>query len=436
MRRLFVTLLACAPAALVAQTDPGSYPTIEHAPPPNYGAVPPARDERPRSQLGWYAQTYGVSDEEAQRRTRMQREISEEVGRLRQRLETDERGNYADLWMEHTPEWGMFVGFKRDAEATLRRYTSHPLFTARQVRFSLAELEAAQADAFAQLRRLGIPAEGGTYVQHNEVRITAAVDQSEVDELVRSGRLRVAPPVRLTGRDALVPAEPVAPEARRFVRILPQARYRTGMETSELNLGTIVLRDGCFRLDGAGEDDPLAYFGAETGVRLDGQGALTLYQRGGGGYDSEPARVGERMVLGGGAGREIADSDVVSAVRAACGPGRIVYVGNPRSYAAFRVRHSAWRVAQVAEARRISRDEAWRGLTACWARRIRAGTRSAAAVRSRPTSCRRPARPCRRRPRRRRRRASFVADAAQRRREGRQRRPAASTRGPSDSSSG
>jgi hypothetical protein len=367
MRRLLVPLLACTPALLLAQPNPGSYPTIEDAPPADYGAAPPAHDERPRGQGSWYAQTYGVSDEEAQRRMRLQREIGEEVGRLRQRLETEQRGNYADLWMEHSPDWGMFVGFKRDPEATLRRYTSHPLFRPRQVRFSLAELEAAQEDAFAQLRRLGIPAEGGTYVQDNEVRITAAIDQNEVDSLLRSGRLRVAPPVRLTGRDALVPAEPVAAEARRFVRILPQERYRTGMETSELNLGTIVLRDGCFRLDGAGDDDPFAYFGAETGVRLDQRGALTLYRRGDGGYDGEPARVGERMVLGGGSGREISDADVISAVRAACGPGRVVYVGNPRSYAAFRARHSASRVDQVAEARRISRDEAWRGLTACWA---------------------------------------------------------------------
>ena len=367
MRRLLVTLLACVPAALVAQPDPGTYPTIETAPSANYGAAPPPPDERPRGERSWYAQAYGVSEEEAQRRLRMQSEISEEVGRLRQRLETEERGNYADLWMEHSPQWGMFVGFKRDPEATLRRYTSHPLFTARQVLFSLAELEAAQSDAFAQLRRLGIPAEGGAYVQDNEVRITAAIDQSEVDALVRSGRLRVAPPVRLSGRDALVPAEPVTAEARRFVRILPQARHRTGMETSELNTGTIVLRDGCFRLDGPGEDDPLAFFGAETGVRLDDRGALTFYRRGDGGYDGAPSRVGERMVLGGGAGREIDDAGTLAAVRAACGPGRIVYVGNPRSYAAFRVRHSAWRVDQIAQARRISREEAWRGLAACWA---------------------------------------------------------------------
>jgi hypothetical protein len=311
-----------------------------------------------------------VSEAEAQRRMRLQHEVGAEIGRIRPRLEAEQSGNYADIWIEHAPEWRVVVGFVRDPETTLRRYTANPLFVARRVRHSLAELHAGQEEAFAQLRRLGIPAEGGTYVSDNEVRIAAAVDGAAVAALLASGRLRVRPFVRVSGADALDPAEPVAVAvaARRFVRILPQARHRTGMETSELNIGTIVLRDGCFQLDGPGADDPLAFFGAETGVRLDEAGALTLYQRGAGGYGGEPARVGERMVLGGGAGREIDDEGVTAAVRAACGPGRVVTVGNPRSYAAFRRRHSAWRVDAIARRQNISRDEAWRRLTACWAR--------------------------------------------------------------------
>jgi hypothetical protein len=381
MRRAVPILLAFLTPAADAQPNPGSYPTIETAPPAGFGAAPPGPDGRPSGgEAGWYAQAYGVSEAEAQRRMRLQHEVGAEIGRIRPRLEAEQRGNYADIWIEHAPEWRVVVGFVRDPEATLRRYTSNPLFVARQVRHSLAELQAGQEEAFAQLRRLGIPAEGGTYVSDNEVRISAAVDGPRVAALLASGRLRVRPFVRVTGADALDPAEPVTDEARRFVRILPQARHRTGSETSELNIGTIVLRDGCFRLDGPGEDDPFAFFGAETGVRLDEAGALTLYRRGPGGYGGEPARVGERMVLGGGAGREIGDADATAAVRAACGPGRVVAVGNPRSYAAFRRRHSAWRVDAIAQRQHISRDEAWRRLTACWARedehaeRVRRGT--------------------------------------------------------------
>jgi hypothetical protein len=367
MRRAVPILLALTSAA-VAQPNPGSYPTIETAPPAGFGTAPPDPDRRPSGEASWYAQAHGVSEAEAQRRMRLQHEVSEEIGRIGPRLEAEQRDNYADIWIEHSPEWRVVVGFVRDPEATLRRYTSSPLFVARQVRHSLAELRAGQEEAFAQLRRLGVPAEGGTYVSDNEVRISAAVDSAAVAALLASGRLRVRPFVRVTGADALDPAEPVAEAARRFVRILPQARHRTGSETAELNIGTIVLRDGCFRLDGPGEDDPFAFFGAETGVRLDEAGALILYQRGAGGYGGDPARVGERMVLGGGAGREIDDAEVTAAVRAACGAGRVVYVGNPRSYSAFRRRYSAWRVDSIAQRQRTSRDEAWRRLTACWAR--------------------------------------------------------------------
>jgi hypothetical protein len=361
-------LIAASPAAPAAQSDPGSYPTIESAPPADYGAAPPLPDQRPRDERSWYAQSYGVSEAEAQRRLRLQQQIADEIGRIRPRLEAEQRGNYADLWMEHSPEFRMVVAFVREPEATLRRYTANPLFVARRVEHSLAELERGAAEASAQLRRIGVPAGGGAEVIENRVRIEVAIDQSEADALVASRRVRLAPFVRLVGHDSLDPAEPVSADARRFVRVLPLARHRTGAETSELNVGTIVLRDGCFRLDQPGEDDPLASFGAETGAKLDSSGAPILYQRGRGGYEGDPARVGERMVLGGGAGREIDDPAVLAPVHAACGPGKVVHVGNPRSYAAFRSRHSGWRVDDIARRRGIGRDAAWRELTACWAR--------------------------------------------------------------------
>ena len=276
MRRAALLLLAAAPAALFAQAEPGSYPTIESAPPADFGAAPPAPDQRPGGERSWYAQTYGVSEEEAQRRLRLQQQIADEVGRIRPRLEAEQSGNYADIWMEHTPEFRMVVAFAREPEATLRRYTNNPLFQAKRVDHSLAELERGAEQASAQLRRLGIPAGGGVEVTENRVRIEVAVDQSEADALLASGRVRVAPFVRLVGHDALDPVEPVSEAARRFVRILPLARHRTGAETSELNVGTIVLRDGCFRLDVPGEEDPLASFGAETGAKLDAAGALVL----------------------------------------------------------------------------------------------------------------------------------------------------------------
>jgi hypothetical protein len=370
--------LALLPAALAAQT--GEYPTIETAPPADYGVAPPGRDDRPASQAGWYARSYGVSEAEAERRMRLQREVGAQIGPIEARLRIEQGDNFADVWIEHVPEWRVVFAFVRDPEETLRRYTSDPLFVARRVDHSLAELRRGAEDAFAQLRRLGIPAEGGVHSMENVVRIAVGIEQREVDALVAAGRLLVPQFVRIAGADALDPPEPVAEAARRFVRILPLARHRTGSETSELNVGTIVLRDGCFRLDGPAGDDPLALFGAETGVKLDGAGALTLYQRGRGGEAGDPARVGERMVLGGGAGREITDPGELAPIHAACGPAKVVYVGNPGSYAAFRRRWSGWRVDEMARRRGLSRDEAWLWLTSCW----RAEDRRWDAIRSGP----------------------------------------------------
>lgn len=358
-------LLAGQPSISIAQPDPGSYPTIEVAPPMPFldePQRPPTRDPRVTTAT-YYASAYGVTEEEARRRARLQREVVPEISRIRPLIEREQAGNYADIWIEHRPEWRVVVAFARDPEATLLRYTRNPLFVARQVEHSLAELNQAADDAFAQLRRLGIPAAGGVEVMENRVSIGVDVEQDELDALIRDGRLRVSPLVRLTGPPALG-AEAVSPEAQRFMRVFPRARFRTGMETQELNVGTIVLRDGCLRLDRPGDDDPFAFFGAESGLKLDEAGMLTIYRRDG---QALEGHVGEQLVLGGGAGAEINDSAVLAPIHVACGPGPVAYVGNPHSYARFRERYSSWEVDQRAEREGIGREEARRQLRACWA---------------------------------------------------------------------
>ena len=383
-----LSLLSFAPAAASPQPQE-AYPTIESAPPIAFDQSLPPPDDRPNNEDSWYARDQGVSVDEARRRSRLRRQVDPELTRVRQALEAREADNFAGLWIQHQPEWGVVFAFVREPEATLRRYTSNPLFVARQVRFSSAELEAARMDMFGQLERAGIPAGGGTYVMRNRVEIDLAVEQAELDRLVAEGRIRPSPMVLLRTPGMLEPSEPVAADARRFVRIFPQQRLRTGAETSELNIGTIVLRDGCLRLDGPGDRDPLAYFGAESGLKLDAEGLLTIYNRGGG---ERSAHVGEWMVLGGGAGREISDPAVLAPIRAACGEGPVVYVGNPQSYAAFRMAFVAWKIDALAARERISREEAFARMRACWAREDEAEQRARLAGAGVPAGPRSP--PC------------------------------------------
>ena len=78
-------------------------------------------------------------------------------------------------------------------------------------------------------------------------------------------------------------------------------RQRTGAETSELNVGTIVLRNGCLRLDRPGDDDPLAFFGAESALKVDEAGQLVVHAREGG----QAGRIGHRLDRGLVAGEEV-----------------------------------------------------------------------------------------------------------------------------------
>ena len=365
MIAVLLAAAACAPAAapdaqapeVASDTaSPAAWPTILTAPP----IVDDDRLPGPVVDSGRSA--IGGSVAHAQRVARLQNELAGEIGRLDRRLSREQAGNFADLWIEHEPDWHVVVAFKRDAESTLRRYTRHPLFAARQVRFSLAELVPAMDRAIEQLRATGIPFGGGLDVKENLVIFDLGAPQPEVDALVASGRVTASPMLRLRGIPA-VEGPAIAPAAARFVRILPHQDYANIAETEELNVGRIILRDGCLRV--AGADEPFAYFALETGVTISDSGRLAFVDRRTG---RAVAHVGERMVLGGGAGREITDPAITAPIHAACGAGRVVYVGNPRSYTVFRRQNVAWQVDDRARREGISREEAWRRIRACWAR--------------------------------------------------------------------
>ena len=146
-------LLFLAPA-LAAQ--PAAYPTIDSAPPVALPATFPGAPRGPQTRAEAYAIEYGVSLAEAERRARLQSAMAPEIEALNRRLRAEQAGNFAELWVEHHGPWRVVQAFRRDAEATLRRYTRNPLFEARQVGRSPEELEAALQEVTAQLDRLGV----------------------------------------------------------------------------------------------------------------------------------------------------------------------------------------------------------------------------------------------------------------------------------------
>jgi hypothetical protein len=295
-------------------------------------AAPAIGFQRQDDRIEHYARQYGISHAEASRRLQLMNQMHSELPRLQEQLARNERGNYANLWIEHEPAFRVVVAFKRDAEATLRRYTGNPVFVARQVRYSMEELEAARSDAEAQLRRIGAPmGMSDSDEVGNDVDITLRIEQPEVDKLLASGKLRLHPAVNLTGPKPL-PFPPVSAEAAKLVKMFPQLKHRTLGGTRELGYGTIVLRDGCLRFDRPGDDDPFVLFTAEAGLGMDEKGRLAFINR----ETGKPrALVGEPLALSGGAGGNVTDPEITGPITAACGPGKVAYSGFFESRAAF-----------------------------------------------------------------------------------------------------
>lgn len=150
---------------------------------------PPASPSRDRS-LHYYAQTFGVTVEEAERRQHHRWAVVE----LDRRLKAAEPGTYAGVAKEHSPAYRIVVRFTKDSKATLRRYTSDPLFVAGTAPLSLVSLHREHESAMLAMRSSGI-----RYASRPEVAtgaITIAVEDPAALELLRaSGAVRLSPRV-------------------------------------------------------------------------------------------------------------------------------------------------------------------------------------------------------------------------------------------------
>jgi hypothetical protein len=149
----------------------------------------PASPGRDRS-LQHYAETFGVTVEEAERRQHHRWAVVE----LDRRLKAGEPRTYAGLAKEHSPTYRVVVRFTGDAETTLRRYTSDPLFVAGTAPLSLVALHREHETAMRAMRASGI-----RYVSRPEVTtgtITVVVeDPAALERLRASGAVLLSPKV-------------------------------------------------------------------------------------------------------------------------------------------------------------------------------------------------------------------------------------------------
>lgn len=133
-----------------------------------------------------YAQTFGVTVEEAARRLDRRRDI----GALNARLEQEQGDTFGGIYIEHTPSYRAVVRFTGDAAATLARYTQDPLFVPETSAVPVRELVQTQRTVYDLLKGLGLEAVSRVRVSTGRVEFFVA-DPSAVQSLVTAGTLSV-----------------------------------------------------------------------------------------------------------------------------------------------------------------------------------------------------------------------------------------------------
>ncbi len=297
-----VWLTACSPGG----AEPGLEETAVSTPPIHLDAQS-------------YADAQGISLEEASRRLALQ----ESIGELGASLEANEADTLAGLWIEHEPAYKVVVAFVRnEGEGVLRPYLqTYPaladVIEIRSAQYTLAELEAAQREAFRIVEQLGpVSIAGGVDVMRNQVFLTVANPELFLQAVADAGY--ELPP--------MVVVEPIDPDNipasnaggldeytgadGQTIYFPRQAPAVAGMDA--LMEGTLVLDDnGCLRVQYESvflAEAPVIIWHYDFSLAVEGEEITVLNG------DGEPVgRVGEWTRLGGGGGRTLAEPEMPEA---------------------------------------------------------------------------------------------------------------------------
>lgn len=349
---------AAVPVPTGAKIEPSGFATIERAPPVPYPDEPPPAESWPGEER-WYAQVHGLSAAEVHRRQLEQQALRPEFERLIALLRVREAGNFVAPRVVLKPDWAYVLYFRRDPEATLRKYTSHPRIRAAIAPYSREELETLARPWVDRLvaRKLASGWNGDASYGVAEIKI--GVTQEEYREIAAREGWGPLPDAVALQFSAPLHHPRVEERARPFLRIFAQNSRSTTFQPERGSIGRITMRGGCLYSGNA-----LAYFHRETGIGIDEQGYLALTDRRTG---KSKGRIGEWFTWAG-PNRFSEGMPMVRELRQRCGNAPIDYVGNPESTAHFRVRQQSWKIDDIAKRRQVSRQRAWELVKQCWAR--------------------------------------------------------------------
>lgn len=348
----FMLLIGCGPDPAVpgaAAQEPADFLTLVEAPP-----YPPIERLGPEP----------TQQTIEQRRWLFEQRVEERQLPLLRRIKSGEMGNFGGVewrWREgpQNGKLGELTGivyFLREPAGTLARYTRDPLFRPAQGGFARTEQERIvrhwaetigrerASEAFANMR---VPT------------LHLAIPRAEFERQAQAQGWRLPANLELRFDPRAEPDLPsVAANLQPLIRAFPHQPHLSGPTPDIATFDAIVLRKGCFFIDEAGEEDPLAEFPFGVGVYRDGEGFVAFRFR-----RSEDrrrlGRVGTRLQLGYRSAPRAAPPDLARV----CGARSIVTVTSVDQAAGY---GAAWHaVRDYRDREGIGTAEAIRRANAC-----------------------------------------------------------------------
>lgn len=293
----------------------------------------------------FYARSYCVPIEEAERRMELQNRgaigpkqepgpapapPADTIGAINARLQTEEAGTFAGLWIDNGPTYRVMVAFTRDAAATLARYTRDPLFVPLdRPGPSLAQLRAEQQRLIEEFQKRGFRwSMAGASETTGRIEFQLAQDAAPIRAAAARGEFVLPAFVDLREPRPFPHAAPPMPAGKDVrVTVFPQLKHRTDMYPQTL-VGvpdvpaTLELRSGCLVLV-TDADARVALWGQEVSLDLTDPARVGIFDR----LSGIGVKVGDRISLNGlqpGTAASVDQAEKVGTSAACPGPYRLV----------------------------------------------------------------------------------------------------------------
>jgi len=263
---------------------------------------------------------------------RVTQQNNEEAEALQALLQGEEAGNFVEHRLVWEPEFHYLFSFLRDAETTLAKYTSNPIFKPNIVKHTAEALEAKSREYHDALGALypEYNLENGSSVDILKGKVVADLSlyEEDFDTFPTLDRFRDDPMVELRYNGPLDPLEELSAEAAPLIRYFAHGKIREPIVVLGYTEGKIRLKDGCFFLDDGKRKDQLLVFPKRVGVTLDDEGYISLSDRSPHPGERRPTRVGEPARWYSGPS-PVTDPEILTPLRAACGDHDVVIVSTP-----------------------------------------------------------------------------------------------------------